>query len=269
MSSIDSVPISYFIYSSFSFYAPSTSGEISGPWFVRALGALGRTPAAVRMEIYRMEQDGELVSRREGRTKFYRLTTAARAEVDAGYRKIFGKPPGKWNGDWTMLHFQFTADQRAQRDRLRSLLHVEGFASIGSGLFLHPRPPSDGLKAAIQSLNAPGQVTLFTNAHLEQENPREFVASTWQLDSLAKRYNAFRSRFASMSRRSKPVTGLNAFVTRFAVVFDYLDAAWADPELPPELLPASWPANDAKKLAQSLYKNLLPEAIRYAKSLDQ
>ena len=268
LSSLNSVPVSYFIYSSLSFFGPERHGEIPGTWFVRALTELGRTPEAVRMELFRMERDGELLSRKIGRTKYYRPTAAARAEVEAGLRKILGPPAGKWNGKWSIIHFQFTSKQRVARDRMRSLLQVEGFASIGDGLYMHPRPPSSGLISAIKSMKAEKQVMLFTDAELPRKDIRHFAATTWELRTVANRYSEFHKRFSPLAQRAKTLSGPHAFAARFALVFDYLGAAWADPELPSELLPSTWPGDKARMLARSLYRQLLPEAIRHAHALD-
>ncbi|MEP6509436.1 MAG: PaaX family transcriptional regulator C-terminal domain-containing protein [Gemmatimonadales bacterium] len=268
LSSLRVVPTSYFVYSSISFYGPERDGEIPGTWFVRALGELGRSAEAVRMELYRMERDGELTAKKAGRVKLYQPTAVARAEVDAGLRKIMGEPARKWNGRWTIVHFQFTSKQRVARDRLRSLLQVEGFAPIGDGLYLHPRHPSAGLVAAVKSMKAEKQLTLFTGAEVARKDIRVFAAATWDLDAVSQRYTEFHSRFAPLERKAKTLSAPHAFAARFAVVFDYLSAAWADPELPSELLPPSWPGDKARKLAQSLYRQLLPEAIRHAHAID-
>jgi DNA-binding transcriptional regulator PaaX len=232
LSTVPTVPVSYFIYSSFSFYGPETGGEIPGTWFVKALASVGRSEESVRMELYRMERDDELHSRKDGRTKYYRPTVAARAEIDAGSRKIFGDTPRKWNREWTIVHFQFDARQRVKRDRLRSLLHVEGFAPIGSGVFIHPREPSSGLTAAIESLNASSSINVFRGASLDVQDVRSFARSTWDLGQVAREYQNFASRFQPLAKSSRVVDDRMAFAARFAVVFDYLKAAWADPELP-------------------------------------
>jgi phenylacetic acid degradation operon negative regulatory protein len=267
LSSIYAVPVSYFIYSSFSFYGPETWGEIPGTWFVRALTELGRSEEAVRMELYRMERDGELTSRKKGRTKFYRPTVAARAEIDAGTRKIFGEPASRWNGQWTIVQFQFESKQRVQRDRLRSLLQVEGFASIGSGVFIHPRAPSSELSKTIASFGAPGCITVFTGASLTEKHKRTFAASTWDLVAVGRRYDQFLRHFNPIAKRTASLTDKVAFAGRFALVFDFLEAAWADPELPRELLPRYWPGARARLLARTLYRRLLPSALRYANAI--
>lgn len=214
-----------------------------------------------------MERDDELESRKVGRVKHYSPTFAAKAEIEAGSRKIFSDAPGKWNNKWTVVQFQFDAKQRVQRDRLRSLLNVEGFATIGSGVFIHPRSPSRGLISAINSLKTREAITVFTGASLPAKDARTFAKSVWDLRAVSMRYQQFRSHFGALPSRVDTLADSTAFAARFALVFDYLGAAWADPELPPELLPRSWPGDKARTLARSLYEQLAPPALRHAHAL--
>src|SRR4051794_19888621 len=126
-------PVSYSIYSAFSFYGRRRGSELPGSWIVAALGDLGHRAAAVRQTLYRMEGSEELASRTEGRNKFYRLTPAAAAEADAGLDKILRGDEGSWDGQWTIVQFYAGSEQRVERERLRELLITEGFAPIGPG----------------------------------------------------------------------------------------------------------------------------------------
>src|SRR3982751_6645850 len=101
LSTVTEAPVSYLIYSALSFYGDRRGGEVTGTWFVAALGSLGVTPAAVRQTLFRMERECELVSRKVGRVKLYRASPYARAEIGAGVQKIFATPETDWDGFWT------------------------------------------------------------------------------------------------------------------------------------------------------------------------
>ena len=94
----------------------------------------------------------------------------------------------------------------------------------------------------------------------------EFVAAHWDLEKLAREYRQFLSRFGPLAA-NLPATDRQIFVARFALVFTYLEPAWRDPELPAALLPRDWPGEPARVLAGSLYRQLMPGALRFAKSL--
>ena len=268
LSTLASAPTSYFVYSSLSFFAPSRKGELSGTWFVQALSGLGRTEHAIRMELFRMERDGELLSRKVGRSKLYRPTPAANAEIEAGTRKIFDKKKARWNGTWTVVQFRFDGRERAKRDRLRSLLGVAGFGSLGDGTFIHPRRPTPAFLSAISSLRGKERsISLFTGATLETGNPSDVVSQCWDLKEIRRIYESFIARYNALSTERRRVPDNLAFAARCAIVFDYLEAAWADPDLPPELLPKNWPAQKAAGMAASLYRKLLPGALRHANAI--
>src|SRR6185503_17631984 len=85
LSTINSYPVSYAVYSSLSFFGPHTGGELPGRWFV---GALGRV---------------------EGRQRFYRFTPLARAEARLGLARIMDPLPRGWDGQWTIVHLRFSS----------------------------------------------------------------------------------------------------------------------------------------------------------------
>lgn len=256
-------PTSYFIYSSLAFFGSRRGHEISGTWFVRALEPFGRSPEVVRTELHRMVRDGELTRRKAGRRNFYRPTAVAQAELDAGTRRIFSSPQDRWNGRWTIVLAQFTTMQRAQRDRLRSLLQVEGFAMPGNGVAIHPRPASAGLERAVADMRLQKAVTIFSDAQLSPSGSLE-IPALWRLHELRRGYDAFIARYSGTARR---LSSLDAFALRFAIVFDFLEVAWRDPDLPSRLLPPRWTGHRAKRLAAGLYRTLLPGAIAHGDAL--
>ena len=264
---VTDAPVSYSVYSAFSFYGTRRGGELPGTWLVAGLGALGHEVAAIRQTLYRMERIQELVSRSVGRTKLYRLSGYARAEAEAGLAKIMEPVPGRWDGRWTLVQFRSGTESRVERERLREILRAEGFAQAGGGWFVHPRDRSARLLAATEANTARDVVEVFRARRLSGEPDRAFVERHWELDSLGTRYRRFLSRYAPLERLAGKLSAREAFVVRFAVVFDYLESAWEDPELPPALLPAHWPGAQARRLARDLYRQLLPRALSFGDGL--
>jgi phenylacetic acid degradation operon negative regulatory protein len=260
-------PVSYSVYSAFSYFGTRRDGELPGPWLVSALGALGHETGAIRQTLYRMERSRELLSRSVGRMKLYRLTPFARAEAEAGLEKIMQDPPAEWDGQWTLVQFQAGSEGRLERERFREIARVEGFASTGAGLLIHPRDRSARLLSAAAELGVRDVLEVFRCRRVHGEGDREFVARHWSLDDLADRYRAFVAKYRrdAVSRLARSAD--HAFLMRFAVVFEYLETAWADPDLPLALLPRSWPGPAARALARRLYRSFLPGAIRFAEAV--
>lgn len=268
MSTIRRAPISYPVYSSFSYFAPRRGGELPGTWLVAALGVLGHKPGSVRQALYRMELDDELDSRVTGRTKYYRASPSARSELDLAMSKIKGGPRKDWDGIWTLVHFSFRSKQQTQRGRFRNYLKHAGFAELGRSVYIHPGQRSARVREGARSFGVEDHVAIFRGTQEFSPSESTLVKTLWDLGDLNRRYQKFNAKYRRLIRRSiETMSPKEAFVIRFALVFDFLEIAWDDPDLPQELLPRHWPGASAQQLAHALYQTLLPPAIEYAGKL--
>lgn len=268
MSTIERVPISYFVYSSLSFFGRQCGGELPGTWFVRAIGDAGRDLAAIRQTLYRMEAEEELVSRKVGRVKYYSASTYAHGEIDAGLERILGTPDEAWDKRWTFVHLGFghMPLRRVARERVVALMSVEGFAHLGGDVYVHPRDVGERIAKAL-SASARPHVAIVTGPLVNVAVEPSLVA-LWKIDTLGERYRAARGRLQALEADVRSgVSDRDAFVLRFAVVFEFLQVAWDDPRLPREVLPPDWPGDGARALAARLYRKLIPGATRYAQAL--
>jgi phenylacetic acid degradation operon negative regulatory protein len=265
MSTIERVPLSYFVYSALSYFGRARGGELPGIWFVEALGEAGREAAAVRQTLYRMEREGELVTRRSGRMKYYRASSYADAEIDAGTAKIFERTPRAWDGEWTVVHVGLrTPALAAHRDRVKALLAVEGFAQIDTNVYVHPHGHVAERLAGSLPARAKSEVVILRGALLGREAQQTLLA-LWPIDALAKRYRKVLAAFADLEKTvAAGVSDRDAFLLRFGVVFEHLGVAWDEPDLPDALLPSDWPGTESRIVAARLYEQLLPGATRFA-----
>ena len=264
LSTVTEAPVSYLIYSAMSFYGDRRGGELSGTWFVAALESLGVAAAAARQTLFRMERDEELVGRKVGRVKLYRASPYARAEIGAGVQKIFTTADAEWDGYWTLVLTQFPNDMRLERERVRNILQVEGFAPLGNGAYVHARDRAERLRAALADLGVGRFVTAFRADRVHGTSDREFALAHWDLDVLGREYVEFIDRFEPLAARPARSFARQAqFALRFAVVLGFLEVAWKDPELPLSMLPARWPGARARTLARRLYERFLPGALAF------
>jgi DNA-binding transcriptional regulator PaaX len=85
---------------------------------------------------------------------------------------------------------------------------------------------------------------------------------------LGARYRAVAAKLGHIDRRVRAgITDRDAFLLRFAVVFEYLGVAWEDPDLPIPLLPQPWTGESTRRQAARLYDALRPRALRFADRL--
>jgi phenylacetic acid degradation operon negative regulatory protein len=268
LSTIERVPLSYFVYSALSYFGRVRGGELPGGWFVEALGEAGREPAAVRQTLYRMDRDAELLTRREGRMKFYRASSYADAEIDAGTAKIFQRSAREWDGQWTVVHVGLrTPSLAAHRERVKALLAVEGFAQIDANVYVHPHAHVAERLAEALPARAKPEVVIIRGSLLGQE-ARKALLALWPIEALAKRYRTALAAFVDVEKAlAKGVSDRDAFLFRFAVVFEHLGVAWDEPDLPDALLPSDWPGSKSRAVAAELYEALLPGATRFADAI--
>lgn len=267
LSIVTDAPVSYLVYSSLSFYGERRGGEIAGTWFVRAFESLGVNAAATRQTLFRMEHDEELVSRKTGRAKWYRASPYARAEMGAGLQKIFAPPSAAWDGYWTLVLTQFPTEMRLERDRVRSILQVEGFAPLGNGAYVHAHDRAQRLRAALAALGVATFVTVFRADRVHGLTDRDFARAHWDLEALRGEYREFLRRFEPLLARRSAFPLATCFALRFAVVLGFLEVAWKDPELPRSMLPPAWPGHRARTVARRLYERYLPGALAFGDSL--
>jgi phenylacetic acid degradation operon negative regulatory protein len=267
LSTIKTVPISYFVYSALSYFGSRRGGALPGTWFIRALGEARRDAAAVRQTLYRMEHDGELTTRKVGRVKLYAATRFATAEIDAGSAKIFAERRDDWDGNWTIVTLLLSGPaHRIERERVVALLAVEGFAHAGGDTYVHPRNAGERVLDALSA--ASRRRVIVVRGRPAAGTDEGALTTLWPLDELASRYRRVSTKLADISRRVRSgTTDRDAFLFRFAVVFEYLGVAWEDPELPVSLLPKPWTGESARREAARLYETLLPGALRFADRL--
>lgn len=265
VSSLQSAPTSRFIYSSLGFFGSRRGGALSGLWFTRALVPLGIEEAAVRQTLWRMAKSGALKVRTVGRHKMYAASPSTLAVIEAGTEKMLGPTEGEWNGAWTIVHFQFDADERRARDLVRDVLQVEGFACLAPGVYVHPRDRAGRVTRAVGEMGLARHLQVFRGKRSGPESDPRFARRLWDLAGISERYRRFIERYEPLSRMDSESWSLeNAFAVRFALVFDYLEVAWDDPELPADILPVRWPGVRARSLVRTMYEALLPASIAHA-----
>jgi phenylacetic acid degradation operon negative regulatory protein len=215
---------------------------VAGPVLLRLLSDLGISGPAARSLVLRMRRDGWLTSERDGRQARYRLaplTAAAHARVEGQLR---GNRPG-WDGSFSGVLFTVPERDRSFRDRLRRSAQLLGYVTLRPGLLIAATDRYEELSRLLPPQPAGSQV-LRTRLAFAADDSRSIVAQLWDLDGLAARYRAV---LAEADRRTtafeqQPVAGAAAFRAFAAAARPLYEASADDPDLPDDLLPGDWPA---------------------------
>lgn len=186
---------------------------------VRSGALFGIPEGTVRVALSRMVAAGELSADGEGR---YRLTGHLLARQQ---RQETGRRPRlrRWKGDWLTAMVPGGARPAAERAALRERMRRLRLAEVREGVWLRP----DNLSVERDDGCLWGRLRPDTDAVA-------LAGSLWDLDGWAAQATALVDDLAAWRRSPDLADG---FVLSAAVLRHFN----ADPLLPPDLLPASWP----------------------------
>ncbi|MEV0965870.1 MULTISPECIES: PaaX family transcriptional regulator C-terminal domain-containing protein [unclassified Streptomyces] len=228
---------------------------------------LGMSGQQIRLCVKRLVAEGRFTQEGRGR----KATLHAVADVtgslapDAAfvrhaYRQDAGLAP--WDGTWHLFAFAVPESRRTARDTLREhLLHL-GAASVHSGLYVTANPVAELVEARAGHLGVLATLTRLTTTDLrigELTDPRALAAALWPLGEIARRHEdlaAFAgARLARLAEGPGP-SDAERLTTAVELAALFTAAMEPDPLLPPQLLPAPWPGNRARRLAADCWRQL-------------
>ncbi len=237
---------------------------------IQLLAPLGVNERLVRTAVYRLVQDGWLITQAWGRRTDYMLSTGGHARIVEAARQIYAASAPRWDLHWRLLLATGTWSAR-ERDRLRRSLFWQGYGELAGSVFIHP---SADLAATFDALHADGlgprcaDVLALRAERLPLRGTapdRELVRLAWNLEALAQAYAGFEQRYAPIVaelERNAPPPAL-AFAGRTLLIHDWRRLLLRDPQLPQELLPRDWPGERARQLTRRAYRRLLAPAERH------
>lgn len=164
----------------------------------------------------------------------FRLTAAGQKQLFASFPalNLAGKT---WDGFWRLVIFDIPESRRPERDRLRRRLLKLGFGRLQDSLYLSPYDWDEAVF---------GSKVIFIEAKQKHLGaPAGLARRVWPLEVISRGYQAvidkLTTRFGIKDKLKR-----DQFYKK--VYGDYLEAVLADPQLPTELVGASWPAQKAQ-----------------------
>jgi phenylacetic acid degradation operon negative regulatory protein len=229
---------------------------------VRVGQLFGFTEGAVRTSLTRMVQRGELTAS----DSRYELAGAllARQRRQAESRSA---ERGEWSGRWTMAVVTAEGRSAAERSRLRDAMAYLRLAPQREGVWIRPdNLPHD--RAPEHRRIAEAQCAWWV------ANPRvddaELAASLWPLADWATRATELRRAMAPLTQRLEDHDE-SALAEGFVVSAAVLRHFQADPLLPDELVPRSWPGRRLRQdydRFDTAYRAVLAHWLRAASDAD-
>ncbi len=245
-------------------------GAVAVADVVTLLGAAGCSENGVRTALSRLKSRGTLLAERGPAGRAYRLSPAARRELERGDRRIYGYRPMAADDPWMVVLFSVPESDRPVRHRLRTELTWLGCGSIAPGSWVGPGHLADETVHVLGERDLLGYVTLFRAARPVTGVPTaEVAASWWDLDDLARRHRAFLAAQAPVARRWADTGGAaeRAFVDHLRLVDGWRELPYLDPGLPDALLPSDWPGREGVALFDHLHRRLAPAAAAHVRTV--
>ncbi|MCO7218501.1 PaaX family transcriptional regulator C-terminal domain-containing protein [Klenkia sp. PcliD-1-E] len=238
--------------------------RVSVAGVVDVLQRVGTPAPATRSALTRMVSKGLLDSRRVGRHAYLGLTSRSEQVLQDGGARVWrtGAVNRFWDGRWTLLSFSLPGSWQRQRHELRARLVWAGFGPVQGGLWI--APGTVDVVPLLAGASAAPYVRSFVATPGSGDDVPAMVAAAWDLDAIAEGYRGFADRWDGGPADRAHTDPL---ARQLLLETEWLQLVRADPRLPVELLPGSWPAGPAQELFHRLHAAVDPAARALAAQL--
>ena len=235
-------------------------GIISLASLIQLMDNFGFNERSVRTAVFRLVQNGWLVSEKIGRTSYYRVTENSRQRFVQADAKIYNFNHMEWDKKWDLV--LLSSVELDNKLTLKKELEWLGFANIASNVMAYPGCGHLKLQNLLLNLKMTEQVVLFEaeTLHFWQGSyptVKKMVEINWPIQELHARYDKFIRdfrEFMNLVESSDNLDAVQAFQLRILLIHQYRRILLKDPDLPHELLPTNWLSLNARNLSGNLYQ---------------
>jgi phenylacetic acid degradation operon negative regulatory protein len=251
-------------YGAYGRFAP---GPVPVAELIRLLAAVGVDAPSVRSSVSRLKRRGLLVpARTASGAAGYVLSPDARQLLDDGDRRVYAASPPE-DDSWVLAVFSVPESERQKRHVLRSRLSGLGFGTAAPGVWLAPARLYEETRHTLERLRLDAYVELFRGEHLGFAATADAVARWWDLAAIAKQHEAFLDTHARVlhdweARDDTPEE--EAYRDYLLALDTWRHLPYADPGLPPALLPEDWPGARSAAVFRALHERLRDTGAAFA-----
>lgn len=235
-------------------------GIISLASLIQLMDVFGFNERSVRTAVFRLVQNGWLVSEKIGRTSYYRVTESSRQRFVQADAKIYNFNHVDWDQKWDLI--LLSSLDLENKLVLKKELEWIGFATIASNVMAYPGCDHLKLQNLLLNLNMTDQVVIFKAEALQlwQESyptVKRMVEANWPIQELHSRYEKFIRdfrEFLNLIESTDDLDAVQAFQLRILLIHQFRRILLKDPDLPSELLPSNWLSLNARNLSSNLYQ---------------
>ena len=244
-------------------------GVMSLASLIQLMDVFGLNERSVRTAVFRLVQNGWLVSEKIGRTSYYRITESSRQRFVMSDQKIYSFEQREWDQKWDLV--LLSSVELENKVTLKRELEWLGFANIATNVMAYPGCDHLKLQNLLLNLSMTDQVVIFKAEALalwQESYPtvKRMVAINWPIDTLQQRYQKFIQDFRiflNHLEHEEDMDPIQAFQIRILLINQYRRILLKDPNLPVELLPLDWPALTARNLSSNIYQTVYAAADEF------
>jgi phenylacetic acid degradation operon negative regulatory protein len=235
---------------------------------IRLAAEFGLNERVVRTAVFRLQKDGWLQSRQEGRRSFYDLAPAGRHLTTSADVRIYRAAAPEWDGRWLTLIAN--GPGAGPKDRLTRELLLQGFGQAAPGVFVRPGGDVDDARSLIADLGDEETVAVLASeadADTGLAAMRALVARAWDHAAIDRGYAGFIDTFDTLARQAPGLPERDAFVVQTLLVHEFRRITLRDPMLPSTLLPPGQSGAAARALAGRIYGATREASAAYATNI--
>lgn len=249
--------------------AAGDGAEIAVQELAALLVEFGVNERLVRTSLSRIASDGLVASRSEGRRSYYRVAPEALDLFHAAGRRIYaGATSGKeWDGSWTIVVVDGNEATPSQRADLRQQLTWAGFGTVAPNVMASPLVSATAAAEVVARVGGFDHVLVSRSTVVDGAGllgADTLARRSADLDEVERQYREFTRRFAVYDDEVlRSLDDRLAFKTRTLLVATFRRIALADPQLPAELLSATWAGGEARGQAARVYAAVATASDRH------
>ena len=233
---------------------------------IEGLTGFGLNARQIRTAISRLVQEDWLCAEQRGRRSYYSFTDTGRRRFERVANRIYAGTSPAWDGCWTLIVLSLMDSDK--RDQLRSELSWQGFGQINPGVFLHPTANENVLKEIITEAQAHDEVLVMrgtTHELTSQVALENTTLKAWKLAESQTQFAEFCRHFGQVltALAQYDYSDRQLFEVRLAVVHEYRRLLLKSTALPRDLLPRTWPGDEALSIAANLYRATSQGSLRF------
>ncbi len=237
---------------------------------VEVMEEFGLNARQIRTAVFRLGQEGWLLSTQSGRKSYYRYSEFGWRQYEHAAERIYAAGTRDWDGTWTLV--MPAGLEASQREELRKQLGWQGFGLLAGGVLAHPRANRAALEETLAALGFERDVVVWQAARADG-GPGTTLAGRihecWRLDDLAVRFAAFIDDFSPLLDRvcsDRTLLARDAFMLRTLLIHEYRRILLKTTDLPEDLLPPGWPGHGARLIAAEIYRRIHADAVAYTRT---